>query len=117
MVENIGSRLDALCEDQDIRIFLSEAETEDYPYVVYDPTYTPSYDKDGIYKIVADLTVRAYAKDPEEAEDLAFQVNAIILDNFGTEGYTVRTVSQLRKECLQDTWSVSFQYRITQYRI
>ena len=99
-----------------IRLFLSEAECEDYPYAVYEADYTPYYDKDGVYKIVGDVTIRAYSKDSSEAETLAASIDTLILANFASGGYTVRQLSQLKKDCLQETWSVAYTYRITQFR-
>lgn len=116
MVENIGIALVSLCTAEDIDIYLSEAECETFPYAVYDADYTPSYDKDGIYKIVGDITVNAYSKDYSEAQELAESINTLILDNFASDGYTVRVLSQLKKDCQQETWSVTYEYRITQYR-
>lgn len=110
--------LQTLCESQQkpIILFLSEAESENYPYAVYEADYTPYYDKDGVYKIVADITVRCYSKNHVEAETLADSIDALILSNFASGGYAVRQVSQLKKDCLQETWSVGYQYRIIQYR-
>lgn len=116
MTENIGTRLLALCSAQDIVLYLSEAESEDYPYAVYDADYVPYYDKDGVYKIVADIEVKAYAKKAETAQEISDAIDSIILTNFSSGGYTVRQLSQLKKDCLQETWSVGYQYRITQYR-
>ncbi len=116
MTENIGTRLLTLCGARNIVLYLSEAESEDYPYAVYDADYVPSYDKDGVYKVVGDISVRAYAKKAETAQDISDAIDSIILTNFSSGGYTVRQLSQLKKECLQETWSVGYQYRITQYR-
>ena len=116
MVENIGSRLTALCGQQGIVLYLSEAKCKDYPYAVYDADYTPFYDKDGIRKIIADVTVKAYSKQWSEADALARDIDAIILDSFTSDEYTARVTSHLKKECLQEVWSVSFTYRITQFR-
>ena len=118
MTENIGQRLLDLCSaaETPIVLYLSEAESEDYPYAVYDADYVPYYDKDGVYKVVGDIQVRAYAKKAETAQEMADAINDIVLTNFSTDGYTVRQLSQLKKECLQETWSVGYQYRITQYR-
>ena len=76
----------------------------------------PYYDKDGVYKIVADIEVKAYAKKAETAQEISDAIDSIILTNFSSGGYTVRQLSQLKKDCLQETWSVGYQYRITQYR-
>lgn len=118
MTENIGKRLQDLCSaaESPIVLYLSEAESDSYPYAVYEADYVPSYDKDGVYKIVGDLTVRAYAKKAEAAQEVADAIDAIILTNFSSGNYTVRQLSQLKKDCLQETWSVGYQYRITQFR-
>lgn len=118
MTENIGKRLQDLCSaaESPIVLYLSEAESDSYPYAVYEADYVPSYDKDGVYKIVGDLTVRAYAKMAEAAQEVADAIDAIILTNFSSGNYTVRQLSQLKKDCLQETWSVGYQYRITQFR-
>lgn len=118
MTENIGKRLQDLCSaaESPIVLYLSEAESDSYPYAVYEADYVPSYDKDGVYKIVGDLTVRAYAKNAEAAQEVADAIDAIILTNFSSGNYTVRQLSQLKKDCLQETWSVGYQYRITQFR-
>ena len=118
MKENIGSTLQTLCSSQQkpIVLYLSEAESEDYPYAVYEADYTPYYDKAGVYKIVAEISVHGHSKDHVEAQALAGSIDTLTLSNFASGGYTVRQVSQLKKECLQETWSVGYQYRITQYR-
>lgn len=118
MTENIGKRLQDLCSaaESPIVLYLSEAESDSYPYAVYEADYVPAYDKDGVYKIVGDLTVRAYAKMAEAAQGVADAIDAIILTNFSSGNYTVRQLSQLKKDCLQETWSVGYQYRITQFR-
>lgn len=116
MQENIGVTLKNLCIAQGITLYLSEAESEDYPYAVYNADYVPSYDKDGMYKIVGDVTVKAYSKDYAEATTMALNIDEIILSNFASGSYTVRQLSQIKKDCLNETWSVSYQYRITQFR-
>lgn len=118
MKENIGSTLISLCGalEEPVTLYLSEAESDDFPYAVYDADYVPYYDKDGVYKIVGEISIRGYSKDYVEAQEIADAVDDVILSNFNTGGYTVRQLSQLKKECLQETWSVGYQYRITQYR-
>lgn len=116
MVENIGSTLKGLCDVQGIELYLSEAQCDEYPYAVYDADYTPFYDKDGMRKIIADVVVKAYSKESSDAEALASAIDSIILGSFASGAYTVRATAQLKKECLQEIWSVSFQYRITQFR-
>ena len=118
MKENIGATLVSLCNglETPITLYLSEAECDTYPYAVYEADYVPSYDKDGIYKIVGDITVRGYARTSSEAQSIADSIDEIILSNFASDGYTVRQLSQLKKECLNETWSVGYQYRITQFR-
>jgi len=118
MKENIGSTLISLCGalKEPVKLYLSEAESEDYPYAVYDADYVPFYDKDGVYKIVGEISVRVYSMDYVEAQAIADAVDDVILTNFASGGYTVRQLSQLKKECLQETWSVGYQYRITQFR-
>jgi hypothetical protein len=118
MKENIGATLVTLCSglQKPVTLYLSEAECDEYPYAVYEADYVPSYDKDGMYKIVGDITVRAYSKDYSEAQDIADSVDSAILTNFASGSYTVRQMSQLKKECLNETWSVGYQYRITQFR-
>lgn len=116
MVENIGSRLKDLCDAQGIDLYLSEAQCDEYPYAVYDADYTPFYDKDGMRKIIANVVVKAYSKESSDAETLASAIDSIILDSFASGAYTVRATAQLKKECLQEIWSVSYQYRITQFR-
>lgn len=116
MTEDIGKKLQTACADAEITLFLSEAVSENYPYAVYEADYVPSYDKDGVYKIVGELTVRGFSRDSAEATELAAAIDAIILSIFTSDGYTVRQVSQLKKDCLQETWSVGYQYRITQFR-
>lgn len=118
MKENIGSTLKTLCEaaETPITLYLSEAESDSYPYAVYEADYTPSYDKEGVYKVVGDITVRAYARKSSDAQEVADAIDDIILSNFASGAYTVRQTAQLKKDCLQETWSVGYQYRITQYR-
>ena len=106
-----------LCATAEIsNLFSSEAEVRGYPYAVYDAEFTPYYDKDGVYKIVGVVTVKAYSKLSTEAESLAESIDGVIQSGFSASPYTVRTVSQDRKDCLQETWSVTYEYRITQFR-
>lgn len=118
MRESIGTTLQTLCgaQTEPITLYLSEAESEGYPYAVYEADYVPYYDKDGVYKIVGDVSVRGYSKDHTEAQAVADAIDNLILANFSSGGFTVRQLSQLKKECLQETWSVGYQYRITQFR-
>lgn len=88
MIEQIGEKLAEIVEPI-VPFFFSEAETEEYPYAVYTKDVTPVPSKDGIHKLRADVTVEVYAKDYDEAVDIAEEIRAAVLAGMRDEQFSV----------------------------
>ena len=111
MTESIGHKLTELCEFI-LPFYLSEAETESYPYAVYDQTTEEHRTKDGVYKITAESTIRVYSKDFDEAQRKADAIRAA-LDGNTDNRYIIRFLRQT-KDCLEDVWSIELVYFVKQ---
>lgn len=111
MTESIGIKLTDLCKDI-IPFYLSEAETEAYPYAVYEQTVEEFRTKDGVYKITADSYIRVYSKSFDEAQAKADQIRAA-LDGSPDGQYVIRhrTTS---KDCVEDVWVIELLYFVKQ---
>ncbi len=111
MNESIGTRLTALCSGL-IPFYLSEAETESYPYAVYEQTVQEFRTKDGPYKYTAESYIRVYSMDPDEAMQKADALRAV-LDAATNSQYVIRHQSTT-KTCLDNVWHVELVYFIKQ---
>ena len=111
MTESIGVKLTALCGDI-VPFYLAEAETESYPYAVYEQTVQEFRTKDGVYKITADSYIRIYSKSFDEAQTKADLVRAALDSNPGGQ-YVIRhrTTS---KDCVEDVWVIELLYFVKQ---
>lgn len=111
MTEAIGAKIVALCADI-VPVYLSEAETSDYPYVVYSQNVTPRYTKDGIYKLVSEALVEVVSNDFDQADPLADSVAAAI--EAGMTGEFSYIKGAVTKVCVNQVWTISLNYTITQ---
>ena len=97
-----------------VPISLYEAETDVYPYAVYE--HSPDYfrTKDGVYKIVSNLPVRVYGKRFADTRPLADKVEAAVLAAMN-DG-TFRTFTASRSDtCVEGIWRSEVRFLITQY--
>lgn len=82
MTENLHTKLVAVLTAAGIQPALSEGETAVYPYVTFELPCEYRYAKDGPYKIVGNLTIRAVADDADEAEGLRDRIQSAIATGF-----------------------------------
>lgn len=97
-----------------VPIFLYEAETEAYPYAVYE--HSPEYfrTKDGVYKIASGLPVTVYGKRFADTRPLADKVEEAVLSAMN-DG-TFRTFMVSRSDtCVEGIWRSEVRFQITQY--
>jgi hypothetical protein len=111
MTESIGAKLTDLCEFI-LPFYLSEAETETYPYAVYEQTTQEFRTKDGVYKITAESTIRVYSTDFGEAQQKANAIRAA-LDGCNDARYIIQFLRQ-SKDCLEDVWCIEMVYYVKQ---
>jgi len=118
MIESIGIMLTDVCKDI-IPFYLSEAETESYPYAVYE--YSPQIfrTKEDIYKITADAYVRVYSEDAEEAESKADALKVALdsyEDSVENDGRYVVRHQATTETCIEGVWQVELLYFVKQIR-
>ena len=111
MTEAIGTKIVELCAGI-TKVYLSEAEVNDYPYVVYSQNVTPRFTKDGVYKLVSEALVEVVSNDFDEADPLADSV-ASAIENGMTGEFTCRK-GLVAKVCVNQVWTISLNYTITQ---
>lgn len=91
--------------------FLSEAETDEYPFIVYNQTVVPMLDKDGIGLLESSLQATIVSDDPDDAEDIAEQVAAAV--RTGMTGYAVYPET-LNRDCTDGIWEIELTWTIRQ---
>ena len=111
MTEAIGTHLTTLCAGI-VPFYLSEAETESYPYAVYEQTTQEFRTKDGVYKITAESMIRVYSKDFDEAQVIADRIRAE-LDNDNSEQFVIAFLRQ-SKDCTEGVWALELVYFVKQ---
>lgn len=112
MTERIGIRLAELI-DPIVPFFLSEAETDEYPYAVYDMDVSPRMVKDRVYKFTADVSIEVYGKDPDQVKDISDGIRSVIEEEMRGDTFfaTLVTFSDQRQEGL---WISRLDYTINQ---
>ena len=113
MTENLHALLVSTLTASGIRPALSEDEIEGYPYVTFELPTERRYDKDGCYKIVGDLTIRAVSDDFDQADQLRSEVEVSIAGGFPGPAYTAR-LTDVRKDCTDGIWVVEMDYVLNQ---
>lgn len=112
MKESIGEKIVELVSPL-VKLYLSEAETENYPYAVYEMDVTPYYTKDGIYRYEGDVTVRLFGKDFDEIDALTTTIEDALMtmDQNYTSSYT-----GYDKTCTEGVWQIEMKFSIKQYK-
>ncbi len=113
MIESIGTMITTTCGSI-LPFYLSEAETESYPYAVYEHTLREWRDKDGVYQITAEGTIRVYSKDFDEAQQKADQIKTA-LESVADDQYVIRPITT-NKDCTEDVWVIELSYFVKQTR-
>ena len=111
MTESIGTKLTSLCKNV-CPFFLAEAETESYPYAVYEQTSQEWRTKDGVYQITADSVIRVYDKVFDSAQQKADAIRAA-LDANADGQYIIRHRSTT-KDCQEGVWSIEMNFFVKQ---
>lgn len=110
MTESIGEML-VTRVGSIVPLYLAEAETETYPYAVYELTATQYRTKDGVYKITAEPRIRIYDTDFDTADAKATAIRAAV--EISSEQYIVEFRS-VNKDCVDDVWVIELVYFVKQ---
>ena len=97
-----------------VPIYLSEADTEAYPWAVCDMTTHPVQDKDGICGYTGDATIRLVGQDPGALDTLRASVESAIATGMHDETFGSR-LTDITKECVEDVWTIELTYTLKQY--
>lgn len=91
--------------------YLAEAETDEYPFIVYQQTVTPVRSKDGEAALQSALTAVIVSDDPDEAEDVAERVAAAARTRM--EGFAVYP-DTLDRDCTNGVWEITLTWTVRQ---
>ena len=92
--------------------FLSEAETDEYPFIVYQQTVTPVRCKDGIAFLQSSLQAVIVSDDPDEAEDVAEEVAHAARTRM--QGFALYP-DTLDRDCTNGIWEITLTWTIRQH--
>lgn len=119
MTESIADMLVSVCKSI-LPFYLSEAETEEYPYAVFEYTPQVFQTKDGPYKITADVYIRVYSNDGDEVETKAAAIisalDAFAVDATDNAGKYIFALQASPETCVEGVWQYELQYFIKQTR-
>lgn len=118
MTETIGIMLTGVCKGI-VPFYLFEAETEAYPYAVYEMTTQEFRTKDGVYKITADVYIRVYSDDADVAIQKSDLIKAALDAYTGAPDHVGQYVIQhqlTNRACTEGVWEIELQYFIKQLR-
>ena len=113
MTESLHTQLVSVLNAADIHPALSEDEIDSYPYVTFELPVEYAYNKDGAYKIVGNLTIRAVSDDFDQADTIRAGIEAAIGEGF-TAPYSAR-LTDVRKDCMDGVWVIELDYILNQY--
>lgn len=113
MVERIRTETVAAARGV-VPTYLSEAETDAYPYAVYE--FSPEYyrTKDGVYKIAADIPLTVYSKRYGEAVEAAEDIAKAVLSRLVSPDFRA-VIASRSDRCVEGVWQIEVRYNITQY--
>ena len=134
MTEHLHTQLVSTLTSAGINPALSEDEIDRYPYVTFELPTENRYNKDGVYKIVGNLTIRSVSDDFDEADTLRSGIESAITSGFNgtavnimsvpantneqptvleTVYYTAR-LTDVRKDCTDGVWVIEQDYILNQ---
>ena len=113
MTEYLHTQLVSVLNEAGINPALSEDEIDNYPYVTFELPVEYSYNKDGAYKIVGNLTIRSVSDDFDEADALRADIEDAIGGGFTGPVYTAR-LTDVRKDCMDGVWVIELDYLLQQ---
>ena len=108
----IATKLTEVCASI-VPFYLSEAESEDYPYAAYDAAYEKPRTKDGVYKTVGDVTIHVVSNDFDEADEISEDIQSAVETSMNSDGFTAKFI-ELIKSCVEGIWTLDIRYSITQ---
>ena len=113
MTENLHNHLVSTLRAEGVNPALSEDEIDSYPYVTFELPVEYRYNKDGVYKIVGNLTIRSVSDDFDVADSLRARIEASIAGGFSGQTYTAR-IADVRKDCTDGVWVIELDYILHQ---
>ena len=117
LIQKLTSVIDPLApvdDDNLPKVYLSEAETDDYPYVVFDITSSPLRDKDGVYGFRADTKIRVVGNSFNVIDPIQAGIQDAIEDEMNDGTFSARLLDAT-KECVDGIWTVELNYTLKQY--
>lgn len=96
-----------------VPVFLSEAETEVYPYAVYRSTVSTRYTKDGPNSAYSVLTCDVYGKDYDECYGIADAINDAVEEKMNTDEFHSQ-LYECTASCTGGTWDITMTFHIKQ---
>ena len=114
MTESIGAKFVEVITPL-VHINLSEAESSNYPYAVYDQTLTYRRSKDGVNNIGAACEIHIYGKDFARVDGIAAGIAAAVRAAMQNDVYcaALRTVD---KTCTEGAWDIQMNYSVRQLK-
>lgn len=113
MTNTIGQKLKEII-DPITTLYLSEAQTDNLPFCVYDPEYREELTKEGVYKIVGYITLFVVAMTFEQAENLMTAIKTAISE---IQSPYNSTFIMEDKKSYEGVWILKAEYNINQYKI
>ena len=96
---------------QPVPVFLAEAETDTYPYVVYDLSAAPVMTKDGQAGISAELTVTVISDGFDTASDVAGKAETLLKTAYAAAGMGAYP-QRMNPSCIGGVWEISSVWNI-----
>lgn len=112
--ETLRSTLETILSEAGVNLWLSEAETRDYPYVTYEMTVNPLRTKDGLYGFLGTTVIRVVSDHIEEAEVNLAKVETAVAEGMSDTTYSSRLVS-VDKDCVDGVWTLELNYTLKQH--
>ena len=113
MTDSLREKLVYVCTNV-ADLYLSESETDSYPYVVYDMISTPLQTKDGVAGYTGDTKIRIVGQDLDNLDTIRSSIETAISTGMHDTsfGYNLRDVT---KECTDGIWTIEMNYVLRQY--
>jgi len=113
MTDSLRDILVYICKDV-CPMVLSEDETEQYPYAVFDMTTSPLIDKDGVFAYTGDCKIRVVSNNPDDVDTKAAAIQSAITSSMRSSTLFSR-LDDSTKECVDGIWTYEMNYTLKQY--
>ena len=91
--------------------FLAEAETDEYPFIVYNQNLSSILTKDGLAGLSSYLVASIVSDDADEAEEIAGKVAAAVRTHMTSYGVYPETIN---RDCTDSVWEIELTWVIRQ---